>query len=119
MSLLKVISIVACVLLAVGFMYRRKRRVHIPLMLSAFVVDMGLVLYIELSRGAIDTARTTTSGLMIFHIAISVGVVLLYFWQIYTGIRRVRGAAASSHGATGLTLLVLRLGNLVTSFMVA
>lgn len=119
MSPLKIISIVACLLLAAGYANRRKKRVHIPLMLSAFAVDMGLVLYIELTRHAIETARTTTSGLMIFHIAISVGVVLLYLWQIYSGTRRARGKPAASHGITGVALLVTRLGNLVTSFMVA
>lgn len=119
MSPLKIISIVACLLLAAGYVNRRRKRVHIPLMLSAFVVDMGLVLYIELNRGAINTARTTTSGLMIFHIAISVGVVLLYLWQIYSGIRRARGGESVSHGITGVMLLVTRLGNLITSFMVS
>lgn len=118
MTLLKCISIGVCVLLIVGYLNRRRKRVHIPLMATAFVIDMSIVLYIELSRGAIETAKAKMSTLMVVHICLSVTVILLYFGQIATGIRKARGGVSAWHGRAGLWLIAARLGNLVTSFIV-
>lgn len=126
MTPLKAISIFVFIILVVGFAYRRRRKVHVPLMLSAFAIDMGLVAYIEFNRKAIKTAQSIITSdanagpgpLMTIHIIMSVIVVLLYFWQIYTGIGKLRGRRNASHPYTGITFLLLRFGNLVTSFMV-
>lgn len=118
MTLLKAISIFAFLLLLVGYGFRRRRRVHVPLMLSAFCIDMGLVVYIELNRHAIKQALHPPGPLMIVHIAISVAVVVLYFWQIFTGIGKLRGRRCPSHRLTGQIFLFLRFGNLATSFLV-
>lgn len=118
MTTLKAISIGACILLLVGYAYRRRRYVHVPLMLSAFIIDMSLVAYIELTRHAIEKALSGPGPLMVVHILISVAFVLLYFWQIFTGIGRWRGLKHRAHKSTGLIFLLLRFGNLVTSFLV-
>lgn len=124
MTVLKAISIFVFLILLVGYAYRRRRKIHVPLMLSAFAIDMGLVAYIELNRSAIKTAQsiiTPDAGpgpLMTVHIIMSVIVVLLYFWQIYTGIGKLRGKRNPSHPYTGIVFLLLRFGNLVTSFIV-
>lgn len=115
---LKAVSIFVCVLLVVGYFNRRKRKIHIPMMLSAFVIDMIIVLIIEFSRGAIKTAQAKMGPLMIIHIIISVSVILLYIGQIVSGIKKAKGGTCNWHGRTGLILLIARLGNLVTSFMV-
>ncbi len=117
-SPLKIISIFVCVLLLIGFTKRKKRRTHIPFMLIAFAIDMGMVLYIELDRHAIEQAVGPISGIMKFHIAVSILVVVLYIVQIVTGVRKLKGLASTWHGRSGVTLLVLRLANLITSFMV-
>lgn len=115
---LEITSIFVCVLLVVGYLNRRQKKIHIPMMVSAFVIDMTIVLIIEFSRGAIDAAKSKMGPLMIVHICISVTVILLYITQIVSGIKKARGKPCGWHGHTGLMLLITRLGNLVTSFMV-
>lgn len=119
MTWLKLFSILVCIALLVGYAYRRRPRIHIPLMLSAFLVDMAIVAYIEIARDAIATAEAHMGPLMIIHIIISVAVILLYLGQIATGIRNVRGKRSAWHRLAGPSLIVLRLGNLVTSFLVS
>lgn len=119
MTVLKAISIFVFLMLLVGYAYRRRRKIHVPLMLSAFAIDMGLVAYIELNRKAIAQATSSPGPLMTFHIIMSVIVVLLYFWQIYTGIGKLRGKRNASHPYTGIVFLLMRFGNLVTSFIVS
>ena len=88
------------------------------MMVSAFVIDMIIVLIIELTRGAVDSAKAKMGTLMIVHICISVAVILLYIGQIISGIKKAKGKPGGWHGQTVLMLLITRLGNLVTSFMV-
>lgn len=118
LSGLKILSITACVLLLAGYLNRKRTRIHIPLVVSAFVIDMAIVAYIELSRGALDAASAKMGPLMIVHITLSVITILLYIGQIVTGIRKVRGKPSAWHGKGGRLLLLFRFGNLITSFMV-
>jgi len=72
-----------------------------------------------LTRHAIEQASHTPGGLLIFHITISVGVVVLYIGQVVSGIRKKRkGLPSTWHAKAGLPLVILRVGNLITSFMV-
>ena len=48
----------------------------------------------------------------------SVLIVLLYVFQLITGIRMAKGRPSRIHGKTGYALLLLRIGNLVTSIIV-
>lgn len=112
------VSLLVCILLIVGVRYRTRRRVHIPLMLSAILIDVGMVLYIELSRGAIKSAQAKMGPLMMVHIAISVSVLVLYAIQVYSGIRKFRGGTSALHRRVMWPTLVLRIGNFVTSIMV-
>lgn len=114
----RLLSAVIYVVLLIGFANRGRRRVHIPMMIAAFTADMGLVLYLEFTRDAIGTALHTHSGLMRFHVGLSVVVVLLYLGQIYSGIRKARNRRGFWHGKGGIALLVTRLGNLITSFII-
>lgn len=118
LSPLELTSCGVCVLLAIGLLNRHRKRVHIPCMVCAFLVDMGMVLYIELNRGAIKSARERMGPLMMVHIALSLVVVVLYFGQIVSGIRKVKGKPSAWHGRTGCSLMLFRLGNLITSIMV-
>jgi len=118
LSILELVSCGVCLILAVGLINRHHKKIHIPCMVTAFVVDVTMVLYIELTRGAVASARAKMGPLMVFHICVSVAVLVLYVWQIATGIKKARGRRAGSHRAAGLTLFLFRLINLITSFMV-
>jgi hypothetical protein len=115
---LRLISVFVCVVLVVGVLYRRRKRVHIPLMLSAFAIDLGIVIYIEVNRGAFATAQSKMGPLMIVHITFSVVALVCYFIQFFTGIANARGKRSLTHAKVWPWLLVSRFGNLVTSFMV-
>ena len=52
---LKLLSVAVCVILVVGVLNRRRKRVHIPLMLTAMVIDVGMVLYLESRRGVVES----------------------------------------------------------------
>ncbi len=118
MNPLHYVSVGVCILLVAGVCFRKNKHTHIPFMLSAFVIDLCMLLGIELNRQAINAARTTDDRLLQVHIAISVLVVLLYVFQLVTGIRMAKGRKSKIHGKTGFALLLLRLGNLITSVMV-
>ena len=69
------------------------------LMIAAFATDVLLVLYIEITRHAVETVVTTVRPLIWFHAGISLAV-------------RVK------HRYLGFTFCVLRSLNYITSFMV-
>jgi hypothetical protein len=119
LSGLKLLSIAAFLVLLTGYTLRRRKAVHIPLMLTALAIDLGIVVYIEVQRGAIAAAKARMGPLMAVHIAISVAVLVLYGVQVASGIRKARGGGGRRHGASGTALLWLRFGNLVTSFVVS
>jgi len=112
------ISILVCVLLIVGVLNRRRKTVHIPLMATAIGIDLAMVLYIELTRGAVQAAEERMGLLMIVHIAISVAVLVLYGIHIWTGIKKARGHSGPTHGRIMYATVSLRVLNLITSIMV-
>jgi len=113
-----IISIVVCVLLIVGVLNRRRKSVHIPLMATAIGIDLAMVLYIELTRGAVKAAEERMGLLMIVHIIISVGVLVLYGIHVWTGIKKARGGKSATHGRIMYATVSLRILNLITSIMV-
>lgn len=119
MNALNILSIVVCVLLLLGYANRRRRVVHITIMVTALVVDLAMVLFLELTRGVIESlpGRTMTP-LLAVHILISVVVLVLYTIQVVTGIKKARGGPGPLHGKMPLWVLLARFGNLITSFLV-
>ena len=117
------ISTLALIFIFVGLwsLHSRNRVRHAVCMGIAFVLDLGLVLYIELSRHAVDRVAHSTSPLLWFHVAISTAALVLYLVQGFLGYRLYRGNAVARpiHRWCGIAFLVLRLGNYVTSFLVA
>lgn len=119
------ISTLAVLLILVGWKYRKQRAIHIPAMSLAFLVDLGLLLYIETSRQAIATLQKNMSTgadaqLLYFHVAVSAIMLILYCVQIGTGIRLAKGRAVSRifHEKAGKLFLACRLLNYITSFFV-
>jgi hypothetical protein len=119
------VSTVAVLLILVGWKFRKRVEVHIPLMASAFVIDFSLLLYIELTRHAIETLQNDVStaaneGLLYFHVLVSVIMLILYGVQIGTGLWLAKGHAVSRifHRNAAYAFLACRLLNYVTSFLV-
>jgi len=113
-----IISILVCILLVVGVLNRRRKTIHIPLMVTAIGIDLAMVLYIELTRGAVKAAEERMGLLMIVHIIISVGVLVLYGIHVWTGIKKARGGSSPTHGRIMYATVALRFLNLITSIMV-
>ena len=119
--MLHLISTLVLLLIAFGVHYRRRPRIHLRFMLAAFAVDLGLVLYIEVTRHAVERVAGQTMGLLLgCHVAVSVAVLCAYVLQIQLGRRILHGftASRSLHVRLGLTFCTLRLLNYVTSFMI-
>jgi uncharacterized membrane protein YozB (DUF420 family) len=116
---LKFLSAFVCVLIVVGLLNRRRKRMHIPLMLSALIIDLSMVLYLEIRRGVVESipGRPMTP-LLIVHIIISVTVLVLYGIQVYTGIQNAKGRRSAWHPRVAPTFVVLRFANLVTSWLI-
>lgn len=119
----KVASTLVMILLVIGLVYRRHTRIHIPIMLSCFALDLSNVLVIELNRGAIrqtmDTVTEVGDWLLKFHIVVSVICVICYPLAVFTGLRLLRrGVHRTSHRLNACVFLVTRVLNYVTSFWV-
>lgn len=123
MTVLHAVSTLAVILALAGLANRSRPRVHIPLMLSAFAVDMSLVLYIEHNRRVIGMVAGTAGqmdAVLQIHVALSVAAVILYLVQIVLGLclRLGREPLRAWHRRAGWTFLACRLGNYITSFLV-
>lgn len=119
MTELKLAGVLACCLVLAGYFLRRQRRLHIPLMVCALLVDLTLVLYLELARGVIESLPGREwSWVLAIHIFLSVVVLVLYGVQVVTGIKKVRGGSSRTHSRVPAWFLLARFGSLITSFLV-
>ena len=81
----------AWMLLVVGFVRRTNRKQHVALMLSGILLDILLVLYLQVTREAIQTAFAfRLSILQQAHIAVSTIALLFYFPVIALGMVLLR-----------------------------
>lgn len=124
-SWLILFSTLVLVIIGLGVAFRKRATIHIPLMASAFVLDLALLLYIEFTRHAVEklgeTLQTATpDGLLYFHVSVSALTLVLYIVQIMTGIRLFKGGLPNPalHRNYGMLFLTCRLLNYVTSFFV-
>jgi hypothetical protein len=121
--MLHLLSTLVLLLIAAGVYHRKRTRLHLGLMTGAFILDVAMVLWIEITRHAVENTVSPahhTSALLWFHIAVSVGVLVAYVWQIQLGRRLLRGLVATRglHLKLGVTFCTLRLLNYVTSFLI-
>ena len=112
-------GLVLCAI-SIGIAVRRHRKIHVPIMLTCFVLDLGLVLYLELSRGAIDiAAQHVSESLMQIHLLFAILTIAGYCMAIYTGRKILNGAPLFKiHHLNALIFLTARIGVFVTSFWV-
>ncbi len=116
---IRMLSVFVCVLIIAGVLNRGRKRVHIPLMVSALAIDLAMVLFLEITRGVVESIPgRQLSPKLVIHILLSLTVLALYTVQVVTGIKKARGGASGTHRKMLIWLLVTRLGNLITSFLI-
>ncbi len=82
----------AWLLLVVGYGLRRNRNLHVRFVVSGIVLDILLVLYLQVTRSAIQSALAFSLKLLQqVHIGFSTIALLLYFPVLYLGFRLWRG----------------------------
>jgi hypothetical protein len=117
------VSTAVMALLALGIYRRHTPRVHVPIMLVCFVLDLANVVFIEIGRGAVEhalsTARSGGEWILKFHIAVSILSLLGYGVALATGLRLLRtGRGRVLHRSNAVLFLLFRVLNYVTSFFV-
>lgn len=79
-------------LMFLGYICRRNRRFHVPLVLTAIAGDLFLVIYLEFTRGAVETAlKFDLKVLQQIHIGFSLAATLLYVPLLYWGFKLLKG----------------------------
>ena len=115
-------STLIVVLFLVGFYFRKVRKIHIPLMATAIIWDIVLILQIEFTRSAINKAMKVPSnpGLLNFHVSIAVLTVFLYVFMGRTGYLLKKGMIQPRrmHKVMGFLTIICRLSTYVTSFFI-
>ena len=119
MNMLNILSTLVLFIIAYGVIKRNDRKVHIPVMTAAFLIDLGLVLYIELNRGAVEQAIDGVEGLLLFHIIVSALVLVLYIALTVIGVKLLKNPAMMKlHRNLAAAFIICRLTNYVTSFFI-
>ncbi len=116
----KILSTTVVLLIIAGLVTRKQTRAHISLMLSAFVLDIGLLLAIEFQRNAINTAlNTTLKPILFFHICVSVLMIIFYVIMIRSGMATLKDRSHKArHKNLAKIFLLLKFLNYTTSFMI-
>lgn len=129
--MLHIVSTLVVAIIALGLYFRhRQPDFHWRLMVSAFAIDLFLVLYIELTRHAVETVVTGFRPFLWLHAAISLSVLVLYVLLLGLGRRLLlvhahRGGASAvldtqvrtMHRNFGMLFCVMRGLNYVTALM--
>ena len=80
------IATLAWALLVVGFLNRRNTSQHVRFMLAGIFLDIALVLYLQVTRDAIQKAASFSLAILEqVHIGFSTVALLLYFPVLYFG----------------------------------
>lgn len=104
-------------LLFVGLAFRRRRRVHIPIMATAFALDLASVIYLQIKRSAVQTAVGQPTPLLMVHVGFAIATVVLYLVMVGTGWRlAASGLGRSRHRTAAWIFMACRLGTWATSF---
>lgn len=92
MTIYMYIAACAWITMCGGYFLRRNRRLHPMLMRLAILIDFGLVLYLEATRGAVETAlEFKLAVLKQIHIGFSTVALVLYFPVLYFGFHLLKG----------------------------
>ena len=73
------LATIAWLLLVAGYLARRRRERHVPLVLTGMFMDIGLVMYLQVTRDALQTAASFQLEMwQQMHVAASSAALLLY-----------------------------------------
>ena len=118
---LHVLSTLVVIALFVGLSVRKRNPgLHWKIMVGAFVVDVAMVLCIELTRQAVERVVGEVHWFIWFHAGISTMALVLYVVAFVLGRKLLLGneGIRRKHMLVGITFMVFRLTNYVTSFFV-
>ncbi len=117
--MLHIASTFVLLLVLLGVSQRHRPVRHISIMSLAFAIDLSLVLYLEITRKAVEQVATHVRPMVYLHAAISLGVLISYVVMIFLGRRVLKGRRASrgTHRNMGITFVVLRSLNYVTALV--
>jgi len=91
MTLQMYIASIAWLALVLGVLQRRNRKRHVALMLFGIAIDITLVLYLQVTRSAIQTALEFKLDIVQqLHIWLSTAALVLYFPVMFLGFRLLR-----------------------------
>ncbi len=118
--MVNLISSLVLITLLGGFLMRRHRKFHVPLMIIAFVADLSLVMYVELQLHAVERVLAGVSPLILFHALISTGVLLLYVTMAVLGVKLLKNPLKVRvwHSWCAVAFVTFRLLNYGTSWLV-
>ncbi len=118
--MVQIYSGIVLTMIFVGVLFRRKRKIHIPIMVMSFVLDLSSVFYLELARNVIFKAYDNVSKeLMQIHLFFAVVTLVGYGIAMYTGRKIAKGAPISAlHRINAFCFLTARTGVFVTSFWI-
>ncbi len=108
-------------LLYTGVAFHRKKRIHVPIMITSFVLDMSAILYLELNRGVLAKVleKSGTEHVLQIHLTFAVLTLLGYGVAFYTGSRLLKGIPIKRfHKINAMVFLISRTGVFITSFFV-
>jgi hypothetical protein len=82
---------VAWFVMLLGVLNRKNRKIHVPCMLTTIFMDLSLVLFLQITRSAVQTAMGFDLPILqYFHIGFSTLATILYFPMLYTGFKLLR-----------------------------
>jgi len=119
--MLHLLSSLVVLAIGTGLWFRhRNPRYHMPIMLACFVADVSLVLWIELSRHAVETVVKSIKPIVLVHAGISLTTIVCYVILLGLGFGLFRGNSRLRlwHKRVGMTFVTFRLLNYATAFFV-
>lgn len=105
-----------------GVRLRKNRPLHWRVMSFSMITDIGLVLILEATRSAVDTAvKFELTALQKIHILTSLVAVVLYLCMFYLGYKRYKDKKNTQriknlHMRFGITTLIFRSVGWLTMF---
>jgi hypothetical protein len=115
------IASMAYTAMVLGIAFRKDRKLHGTLMGSAMMLDVGLVLFLQLTRDAVGTAMgPSLTPMQVLHVSTSLLAVLLYAPLVYLGLRSKKGNASAAerrnHRLIGMGAFLFRTAGFLSMF---
>ncbi len=105
--------------LLAGVFMKKRHALHMSWMTFGFALDLGLLLFIELDRGAVEQlAEPLKMGTwLVIHILIALVLVVLYPMVLWSGAKVSAGMLVSKHRHLAITFLAMRFLLAVTAWL--